>query len=88
MHEDYEVYALKEDIDEAESSKSTSQYVRRMCIAVYTPNALKNATPSGFPCRGKGRDTYKNGGLLPRLHPHGIKAIISKFLFKTLKLIA
>ena len=78
MHKDFEVYAQEDDIDDAEECNSSTKYIRRMMVAVYTKEAMKRATPTGFPARGKGKSHLIQKDNLPRLHPHGIKAIISK----------
>lgn len=78
VHDDYEVYADRDDIEEAEESNSATKYIRAMMTAVYTRQSMKQATPSGFPARGKGTKHIKEEESRPRLHPHGIKAILSK----------
>lgn len=80
MHDNYEVYCKERDLDTAlASSKSVTQFIRTMVDKIYTPEALANSTPQGFPARSQGKKKLKKGKVLPRLHPDGREALLGEF---------
>lgn len=78
LHENYDVYVLKADLDQAVKFPKASIFLRQMVGKVYTDEALKSATPRGFPGRGKGRSACRKKKTLPRLHPDGLDALLGK----------
>ena len=47
---------------------------------MFTKDSLQNATPEGYPPQGKGRKSYKDADVLPRLHPDGFDALQGELL--------
>lgn len=85
LHEKYEIYVDKSELAKAEKLSSGLNFMRFMVDKVFTKDALQNATPQGYPPRGKGRKCYKDADVLPRLHPDGFDALQGELLpFQTL----
>lgn len=81
LNDKYNVYVLKNDHERMSLAKTCKSYCGKMVDKIYTLEALRSATPRGFPPRGKGRSSYKKKAVPPMLHQDGIAALIGEVLF-------